>query len=106
MKMRMRMTRVVCLSFLLLLGWCNAAQNDGVYIVYMGASVSKNGAPRNDHALLLNSLIKRFQIKTGFLCDNNVDFCVIMLSITLQEEEFCGAHLQQRFHGFRCSFIG
>lgn len=32
----------------------------GVYIVYMGASVSRDGTPKNDHAKLLSTLTKRF----------------------------------------------
>ncbi|EPS70387.1 hypothetical protein M569_04373 [Genlisea aurea] len=34
-------------------------ENDEVYIVYMGASVSSNGAPRNEHGPLLSSVMKR-----------------------------------------------
>ncbi|KAL0360513.1 UNVERIFIED_CONTAM: CO(2)-response secreted protease [Sesamum radiatum] len=52
----------LCFSLNLLLtvflGQTNAAQ-ERVYIVYMGASVSSNGTPRNDHTQLLSSLIKR-----------------------------------------------
>ncbi|KAL3840191.1 hypothetical protein ACJIZ3_024782 [Penstemon smallii] len=53
------------LNLLLILfsGEVNAAsaqsESHGVYIVYMGASVLPNGAPRNDHAQLISSLIKR-----------------------------------------------
>ncbi|KAL0351729.1 UNVERIFIED_CONTAM: CO(2)-response secreted protease [Sesamum calycinum] len=56
--------RDLCLCFslnlllILFLGQTNAAQ-ERVYIVYMGASVSPNGTPRNDHTQLLTSLIKR-----------------------------------------------
>ncbi|KAL0438387.1 UNVERIFIED_CONTAM: CO(2)-response secreted protease [Sesamum latifolium] len=46
------------LLLVLFLGQTNAAQNR-VYIVYMGASVSPNGTPRNDHTQLLSSLMKR-----------------------------------------------
>ncbi|KAL7117566.1 hypothetical protein ACP275_03G079400 [Erythranthe tilingii] len=35
------------------------AESNGVYIVYMGASRYPDGAPRNDHAQLLSSLMKR-----------------------------------------------
>lgn len=34
-------------------------ERNGVYIVYMGATRSPNGAPRNDHAQLLRSLMNR-----------------------------------------------
>ncbi|XP_057975466.1 CO(2)-response secreted protease-like [Malania oleifera] len=35
------------------------AQNDGVYIVYMGAATTRNGSPRADHLHLLNSVLRR-----------------------------------------------
>lgn len=34
--------------------------NNGVYVVYMGAASSTNGSLRDDHAQLLNSLFRRF----------------------------------------------
>ncbi|CAI9777909.1 unnamed protein product [Fraxinus pennsylvanica] len=34
-------------------------QSNGIYIVYMGASVSSKGNPRNDHDQLLSSFMKR-----------------------------------------------
>ncbi|KAK6115165.1 hypothetical protein DH2020_007434 [Rehmannia glutinosa] len=52
-------------SFYVLLVWflgeANAAKedNNGVYIVYMGASRLPNGAPRSDHDHLLSVLLKR-----------------------------------------------
>lgn len=33
--------------------------NNGVYIVYMGAATSTNGSLRDDHAQLLASVLKR-----------------------------------------------
>lgn len=36
------------------------AGNDyGVYIVYMGAAASRNGSLRDDHAQLMNSVLKK-----------------------------------------------
>ncbi|MBA0623473.1 hypothetical protein Godav_008935 [Gossypium davidsonii] len=49
-----------------------AAHNDGVYIVYMGAPASLKGSLKDDHAQLLDSLLKRKQdalihnYKSGF----------------------------------------
>ncbi|XWS25936.1 hypothetical protein CRYUN_Cryun27aG0110000 [Craigia yunnanensis] len=37
----------------------DAAEKDGVYIVYMGAAASRKGSLRDDHAELLSSLLKR-----------------------------------------------
>ncbi|XP_062098953.1 CO(2)-response secreted protease-like [Humulus lupulus] len=57
-------TLVVTFVFSLLLGETKAAQaggsnNNGLYIVYMGASPSTDGSLRDDHAKLINSLFRR-----------------------------------------------
>lgn len=55
---------VVFLFLLAFVGETKAAQsknNNGVYIVYMGAASSTNGSVlRDDHAKLLNSLFRRY----------------------------------------------
>ncbi|KAL4282371.1 hypothetical protein GQ457_03G037950 [Hibiscus cannabinus] len=52
-------TSFLCSVALLLEPGGAAADEDGVYIVYMGAPASSKGSLRDDHAQLLDSLLKR-----------------------------------------------